>query len=233
MSSSTRRYALYFAPDAATALWTLGCAWLGRDAETDKTLPIPKIPNIPEALIARITRAPSRYGFHATLKAPFQLAEDCSENLLMKAVATFAKKQESFVIPKLCVKDLHGFLALRPAIMPPALKALAANCVQQFDRFRAPLDDDALTKRLAGGLTDRQATLLQEWGYPYVLDEFRFHLTLTESLTEAESTALKPALTELFHRVIAVPVTVSALSLFVQQSESEPFTVRARFRFGT
>lgn len=232
MSSSGSRYALYFAPDTATALWTLGCAWLGRDAETGETLPTPQVPDLPEALIGRIRRTPSRYGFHATLKAPFRLAEGCSEIMLMKAVAAFAKAQEPFVIPKLCVKDLHGFLALRPAIMPPALEALASNCVRHFDRFRAPPDEAALAKRRASSLTDRQAALLQEWGYPYVLDEFRFHLTLTDSLTDAESAALKPVLTELFHRVVAEPVAVSALSVFVQPSESEPFTVLTRFPFG-
>ena len=142
------------------------------------------------------------------------------------------RKRKPFVIPKLCVKDLHGFLALRPAIMPPALEDLAADCVRDFDKFRAPLDEDAVAKRLSAGLTDRQVALLRRWGYPYVLDEFRFHLTLTDTLTEEENETIKPVLSELFHRVIAEPIAVSAITIFVQPSECEPFTVLARYRFG-
>ena len=232
MSSVSSRYALYFAPDAGTALWTLGCAWLGRDARTGRTLPTPQIPDIPESRIARITRSPSHYGFHATLKAPFRLAEGYSEAMLKKDVSAFARKRKPFVIPKLCVKDLHGFLALRPAIMPPALEDLAADCVRDFDKFRAPLAETAMAKRLSAGLTDRQVALLRRWGYPYVLDEFRFHLTLTDTLTEEENETIKPVLSELFHRVIAEPIAVSAITIFVQPSECEPFTVLARYRFG-
>ena len=32
-------------------------------------------------------------------------------------------------------------------------------------------------------VTERQASNLDRWGYPYVFDDFRFHMTLTGPLT--------------------------------------------------
>ncbi len=232
MSSPRQRYALYYAPDAATALWTVGSAWLGRDAETGEKLPPPDIPDLPAELIEKITLAPAQYGLHATLKPPFELADGCMEDALLEAAAAFAARQSPVVIPGLRVGEIGDFLALIPAATPPALNGLAADCVRDFDAFRAPSDRAALEKRLSAGLTDRQRELLMRWGYPYVMEEFRFHFTLTEAPPATEADAIKAALSDLFRRVTGGPVTVSALSVFMQPSESAPFRVLARIPFG-
>ena len=232
MSSPRQRYALYYAPDSATALWTVGCAWLGRDAETGEKLPPPEIPDLPAELIERITLAPAQYGLHATLKPPFELAGGCTEDALLEAVSAFAERQSPIVVPGLCVGQLGPFLALVPTAPLLSLNRLAADCVRDFDAFRAPPDKAVLEKRLFASLTGRQRDLLMRWGYPYVMEEFRFHITLTGAPPEADADAIRAALSDLFCRVTGSPLSVAALSVFVQPAETAPFRVLARFPFG-
>ena len=141
--------------------------------------------------LAEIIAEPRLYGFHGTLKAPIALAEDVSEGDFLEAVGRFAATQRGFAVPALELGELSGFLALVPAERCVELQDLADRCVVEFDDFRRPADEAELARRRAPGLSPRQDELLVRWGYPYVLEEWRFHLTLTGRLPDAaERTAV-------------------------------------------
>ena len=57
--------------------------------------------------------------------------------------------------------------------------------VKQSDEMLEGMDDWCTTQHGKSGLTDRQEALLTQWGYPYVMEEFRFHITLTGALDPA------------------------------------------------
>jgi putative phosphonate metabolism protein len=230
----TERYAIYFAPARDTALARFGDAWLGRNVETDRALPQPTLATLSAARLSELTEAPRRYGFHGTLKPPFKLADGDDTRRLHASLGRFAARQAAFAVPRLKLKTIGHFLALAPASPVPALDALAALCVETFDDFRAPPEPEELAKRAAAELTPRQAELLARWGYPYVLDEFRFHLTLTGNVTEpAEREALQTALRPLLEPVLAAPVAIDALCLFRQPDRAAPFRLIDRFPFGS
>ncbi|MGQ3281168.1 MAG: DUF1045 domain-containing protein, partial [Shinella sp.] len=69
------RYALYFTPSASDPLTLSAQRWLGRNAFTGATLAQLSVQGFDAATLAGLTADPRRYGFHATLKAPFSLAE--------------------------------------------------------------------------------------------------------------------------------------------------------------
>ena len=100
--------------------------------------------------------------------------------------------------------------------------------MREFDRFRAPADAAELAKRRAAGLTKRQDELLMRWGYPYVMDEFRFHLTLTGKLADPMREALSRALASLTAPLCAAPVPVRDIVVFHQPDRGAAFRVLAR-----
>lgn len=175
------RYAIYFVPAAETALYRFGSAVLGYDAYTGDDVPFPATaaPDWPDRI-----REPRVYGFHATLKPPFRLADGASFAELATAFDAFAKSQSAIDVGPLQVRAIGAFIALMPVAPCPALDALAAACVRHFDCFRAPMNGQERERRLAASLTQRQTHNLERWGYPYVFDDFRFHMTLTGPLAD-------------------------------------------------
>lgn len=226
----TPRYAIYFAPRLGEALQLIGNAWLGRDAESGSLLPQPTIPDFSADLVHDLTAAPRRYGLHATLKPPFRLAPRLQEADLRDALAAFAAKRAAIQMDRMSLSTISKFLALIPASAATEAQDLAAQCVRHFDRFRASPLTEETTQRLATCLTPRQQVLVAEWGYPYVLDEYRFHITLTEGIADnALRRKLGDALAELFAPVLAGPVRVADLCLFAQTDRSEPFRIIDRY----
>jgi putative phosphonate metabolism protein len=223
------RSAIYFAPAPGSALETFGCGWLGR-ALDGAPLAQPAVPGIDPARLWEITRAPRDYGFHGTLKAPFALAEGGSAHELDEAVERFARHRAQFEIT-LKVGSIGGFIALVPAAASATLDALAADCVEALDSFRAPLDGAERARRRAGGLTPRQDRYLLRYGYPYVLDDFRFHMTLTERLQPPERDQVLAVLVERTASICAEPLRIDAIATFEQPSREAPFILRRRFPF--
>ena len=176
--SDYTRYAIYYLPPDG-ALAEFGAAWLGWDCLSGTPVAQPEVEGITEA-----TDAPRKYGFHATLKPPFRLNEGRSSEDLHAAIAELAAGLPPVALDGLTLDRLGHFLALRPVGDTSALSDLAAQCVTGLDQFRAPPPPEELTRRRKAGLPPRQEALLQQWGYPYVLDEFRFHMTLSGSLIE-------------------------------------------------
>jgi putative phosphonate metabolism protein len=226
--SSERRFAVYFAPAAGSPLAKAGASWLGRDALSDMPLSQPRIEGLPAERLGTITASPRHYGFHATLKAPFSLIEDATVSDLEEVAAGLAARRSPFFLD-LAVGELSGFLALVPAQPSAALAGLEAGCVKELDRFRAPDSEAELQARRAAGLSARQEALLAKWGYPYVLDEFRFHMTLSKRLDEPERGRVKALLQDMFGPVLEAPVTIDSLSIFEQPERSAPFVETARY----
>ncbi|ACU88943.1 DUF1045 domain-containing protein [Desulfomicrobium baculatum] len=227
---SEARYAIYFAPSEGSELESVCSAILGRCARTGAALKQPSIPGIEPARLAELTASPRHYGLHATLKPPFFLAESHDETELLENTAMIASRMRSFDLPGLELARIGSFLALTPTAPCPELEDLARICVTVPDPFRRPPHPEELARRRAKGLTPNQERLLGLWGYPYVLEEMRFHLTLTGSIhdpgeRERLHTALIPLLAPVLHR----PVPVREICVFRQACLQEPFTVLRRF----
>lgn len=226
------RYAIYSMPAPDTALWHFGCAAIGYDAWRGETAPLLDHAAYRSTDAMDWTREPARYGFHGTLKAPFSLAGGTTEAALLDAARAFAASQSSFVLQRLAVKPLGRFLALVPAESSSQLSSLADECTRAFDRFRAPLSDADRRRRLAAPLTQRQIANLDAWGYPYVFEDFRFHMTLTGPLDDDVRGRLQDALSKLYETLCA-PVPIDAIAVFKQEARDSRFRVIERFAFGS
>lgn len=223
------RLALYWAPELDDPLHRDGSAWLGRDAETGAALPQPEVPGHD---LAAITADPRGYGLHATLKAPFRLRVSWAE--AMGAAEALAARLRPFDLPPLAVRDLEGFLALRETAPCPPLRALADACTEALDHCRAPPDDAEVARRRRAKLSPGQDANLARWGYPYVFDEWRFHVTLTRRLTPEEKAAVLPAAESHLRAALARRGRrVSSVCLFTQAAAGAPFLIAERLPFGS
>lgn len=226
------RYALYYAPDANTPLWQFGSSCLGYDAWRNRDVPHPQHPGFVGLDIEALTNEPRRYGFHATLKAPFELREERSEDDLLASAAAFASAKVAFELPALAVSALGGFVALTPPERSLRLHDLADEATRDFDDFRAPPSAADLERRLAQGLSDRQRRNLADFGYPYVFEDFRFHMTLTGSLDAGARDQVAAGLRDLY-APIDRPVAIDAITIFRQMTRTSRFTALKRLPFKT
>ena len=227
------RYALYYAPRPEEGLAVTASQWLGRNAETGQARPLKPVSTFTPERLAEITADPRVYGFHGTLKAPLVVADEFSERDLREGVGNFAVGRRSVVVPSMTLTSMSDFLALVPSQSSAELQDLADSCVIEFDEFRQPADEAELTRRRAGGLSPRQDELLLRWGYPYVLEEWRFHLTLTGRIgDEGERSAITDLLRRQFMGFIDRPLAVRDLCVFRQPAAGRPFTALARFTLG-
>lgn len=176
--SNYSRYAVYFLPEPG-ALADFGATWLGWDAQAAQ------VPAACDALPDwdDITMTPRKYGFHATLKPPFRLAEGQDAGALTSAVAALAARTAPAQADGLVLSRLGSFLALTPVGDASDIARVANACVTELDQFRAPPTEAELDRRRKSRLSPAQETLLAQWGYPYVHDQFRFHMTLSGRLT--------------------------------------------------
>jgi putative phosphonate metabolism protein len=205
------RYAVYFTPPPGD-LADFGAAWLGWDGVRGQAVAHPEVPGLP-APVAEITETPRKYGLHATIKPPFHLAEGQGEAALVDAFARFCAGQAPVTLEGLQIAALGRFLALVPMGDQAGLNDLAARAVAAFEPFRAPLTEAQLARRRAGGLTPEQDALLLRWGYPYVMQAFRFHITLTGKRPKAELAGVKAALEARLGPLVLRPFVIDALSL--------------------
>ncbi|WP_308918327.1 DUF1045 domain-containing protein [Jannaschia sp. LMIT008] len=158
-----RRYAVYWLPDGP--LGDAGASWLGWDARMGRAVSA----GDPAAA------GPARYGFHATIRAPFRLADGVGRADMLAAIRTVAARWSPFDLGRLTVRRVGRHLALIPDRNP---SALAAAVVRATDGLRRPPSVGELDRRRAAGLTPEQDALLIRWGYPHVMDRFDLHLTL-------------------------------------------------------
>lgn len=225
------RYAVYWAPPAGSKLAAVGAAWLGIDPDTGAEVAPMELEGLPASRRA-LTREARRYGFHATLKAPFRLAEGTSVEVLDFAVAALAARHAPAEGPGLMVTDDMGFVCLQPSGPAPAVNALAAACVTELDLLRAPLTATELAKRRRAGLDMVEDGLLRSWGYPYVLERFKFHVTLTISLSRMELRDALPVLEDAFAPALEPRLRIEEIAVFGDPGDGAPFRLLKRYPLG-
>lgn len=218
------RYAIYFAAGSDSALSRFGAELLGYDAYTGDELPFPS-----EALHVApdwrdVSADPRKYGFHGTLKAPMALAPCPTELELVAACAAFAETARPIPMIRPVVDSISGFIAVVPAEPVDALQELAADCVRGFDSFRAALTAEDRARRKPERLSERQRDYLDRWGYPYVMEEFRFHMTLTGRLDAERRGPILQMLRTRFASLGLDTLAIDRLALFKQD------VAKARFR---
>lgn len=229
----TERYALYYAPRTEEGLAVAASQWLGITPQGARLRRQPIFSGLSADRLEEITAEPRVYGFHGTLKAPIVLADGFTERDFVDAVGHFASPLRTVTVPAMQLAEIGNFLALVPDGRCVELQDLADRCVVEFDEFRRPADEAELARRRAAGLSPRQDDLLLRWGYPYVLEEWRFHLTLTGRIADAaERAAVMEILRKRFSGFVDRPLQVRDLCVFRQSAPGRPFSVLARFRLG-
>lgn len=224
------RYAIYYTPAPDSALWKRVSAWLGHDSHLNSDVARPDSLNIALTVLRAATAKPARYGCHATLVAPFDLADGRTEDELATSMAAFCRGLPAFNA-RLEVNRHDDFIALVPAESEPKLNKMAAACVHHFDGFRSPLSEQDLARRDTAKLSELEKKLLRRWGYAHVLEAFRFHLSLTDSLPETSLSYLQPILTSLLAESLQQPVGIDGLTLSKQPDRESPFRCLARCAF--
>lgn len=230
------RYAIYFAPAPDTELWRFGSEVIGYDAATGKDIEGFAPPGFSEDRWRDATAKPRTYGFHATLKAPFRLNGQAEEELLA-ALMKFCRRRNPVSVGLVGVTAVvfmgleTGFAALTPRHSPPALHDLERDVVVAFDGFRIAMTPDERKKRRPAALSERQRSYLDTYGYPFVLDEYRFHMSLTEAVDDAPTVA--DVLADITaERLGGVMLTVDGLALFRQDAPGARFRIISRVPFG-
>ncbi|MCA2997754.1 MAG: phosphonate metabolism protein/1,5-bisphosphokinase (PRPP-forming) PhnN [Rhodocyclaceae bacterium] len=229
------RFAIYFSPPAHAEIAKLADAWLGRAPAPPALADTLRSANILADSLHALTQHPRRYGFHATLKAPFHLSSASRVEQLLARVEQFAKTQASFLLPPLKVAGLKDFLALVPGETSHSLNTMASRCVTEFEVYRQPLTSRQIAQRRQQNLSPRQDALLLQWGYPHVFDCYEFHLTLTDSLSSVNagfSSRIRAAAEQLFSDKLTSQVTFDAISVFEEPQPGADFRLILRAPLG-
>ena len=221
------RYALYLAPSGP---WQeQGSRWLGRCAETGAALE--RQPGMPAAA-QEWTRAPRHYGLHATLKPPFRLIAGAAPSDVDRAAAAGGSA------PRLRHRTgmraparVPGLATDRATRRAARIHALADAAVRELDPLRAPPTPEELAKRLRHPLAPAQHALLERWGYPYVFDQFTFHITLSEKLADAELRQAQACIARYADPLAGRPMPVDGVSVYVQPGPGEDFLAARHYRF--
>ncbi|MEN8891863.1 DUF1045 domain-containing protein [Planktotalea arctica] len=208
------RYAIYHTFEGPLA--THGAAWLGWDIAVGQTVQHPEIKGID---LAKLTERPRKYGLHATFKAPFHLADGIREGDLSHAFKGLCAAHAPITLAALTLSQIGRFFALTCDGDDSALKSLAAQTVQSLDPFRAPLSDDVLQRRRSQRLSERQKANLAQWGYPHVMEDFKFHVTLTGNIKDQLHTPVKAMLHSHFAQTLPIPYTLDTLTLAGQDND--------------
>ena len=225
------RYALYFLPGPGH-LRELATSWLGYDIVTGRAAKrsqtmMDLVPDLDE-----LTAVPRRYGLHATLKAPFRLAVGSTEAELRKALADFARTLRPVILPGLALTEMDSFLCLVPRGDTDEPARLAGFLVRKFDRFRAPLEEKDRQRRMAKGLTAQEKVHLEQWGYPYVMENFRFHISLTGPVADTGSLQELRRLLEVYLTpALRQPLLIDSLALVREPAPKAPFELIEGFAF--
>ena len=224
------RYAIYYASAPESELNRFGAHLLGYDAHSGDDLPFPDGVTQTAPDWRDLSQDPRKYGFHATLKAPMALAPGTTEAELVAACDSFADTVRPIPVIKPVVDSISGFIAVIPAAPSAELERLAADCTRAFDSFRAPLTPEDRARRNPARLTPRQCEYLDRWGYPYVMEEFRFHMTLTGRLPTARREDVVAMLRSRFSATGLKTLAIDTIALFRQQAPDSRFRIIDRWK---
>jgi hypothetical protein len=128
------------------------------------------------------------------------------------------------------VDSLSGFIAVVPAEPSTELERLAADCTSEFDSFRAPLTPEDRKRRDPSALTERQCGHLDRWGYPYVMEDFRFHMTLTGRLDAVRREPVLRMLRNSFSAIGIKTLAIDRIALFRQDDADSRFHVVSHWK---
>jgi putative phosphonate metabolism protein len=224
------RYAIYYAAAPGTELDRFGAELLGYDAYSGDDLPFPgETPKLPPDW-HDLTEDPRKYGFHATLKPPLSLADGKTEAGLLSACEAFADTPREIPVIQPVIDSISGFIAVVPAEPPAELMRFAANCVGVFDDARAPLTAEDRARRNPSMLTARQLEHLDRWGYPYVMQDFRFHMTLTGRLAAERRETVMVMLQERFALLDLDSLSIDRIALFRQNDADSRFRILGHWK---
>ena len=230
---SVPRYAVYFAPEPNSDLDVLGTSWLGRDMDGKEPHGQALVSNVSKHRLTELTENPRRYGFHGTFKPPFELNPTMSLDALLRTARIFACGLSPVEIPRLELAVIGKFIALTPVSQSAALEKLSAACVRAFEAFREPLTDEQIESYRQNKLTVHQEQMLEHWGYPYVMEEFQFHMSLTDRIDDSdERDAVFSALEKLAQPVLGKSISARHLTVFGQSKRDEPMVAIERIPFG-
>lgn len=219
------RYAVYFVPSADSTLYRFGAGLIGYDAYSGQPLPFSEGIESEIDGWKQFTADPRKYGFHATLKAPISLAPGKTEDELVAAMSDFAQTPRAIPVIAPTVRGISSFVAITPNDFCAELQKLADDCVIAFDQFRAPLTTADRERRNVSALNKRQVAYLDRWGYPYVLEEFRFHMTLAGSLPAERRAPVLDLLQQRFGALELKSISIDRLALLRQNDASSGFTL--------
>lgn len=224
---------MYFAPEPDSELDQFGTKWLGRNVDGSSSKNQPIVPSVSEKRCDEITESPRRYGFHGTLKPPFELNPATTIEALLRTAHVFARGLAPVEIPPLELAIIGKFIALTPTSQSAALEKLSAACVRAFEAFREPLTPEQIQNYRLNKLTVHQEQMLEHWGYPYVMEEFRFHMSLTSRIDDPqERERVFAVLEDLAKPVIGKPILARHITVFGQNKRDEPMTTIERIPFG-
>jgi Protein of unknown function (DUF1045) len=227
------RVAIYAAPAPGSDWWERGSEWLGRCASRRCALPMPVVDFVDPLVLSALTADPRRYGWHATLKAPFRLSAQSNLWALRDALAAICREHRAIDVGDMQVARLGSFLALRPEHQPAALGALADDCVRRLQPLAAPLSEDELARRRRAPLSPEEDALMLAWGYPWVLQKFRFHFSLTGSLASVPDDVVGRLLEAATRQFDALPpLRLERLSVFIEPSPGADFELLEQMELG-
>ena len=218
------RHAIYYAPAHNSPWWAFGAGWLGRDESLDDAPPEFVTQMLPAPERHRITTQARRYGFHATLKAPFHLGLGVTPAELLARTRSLAQRLRPVPLSPLQVRRLGPYVVLVTPDHHTAAADLASACVTELDDLRQPLTPDELTRREPATLDERELELLRRYGYPHVLERFRFHFTLTDPVNEAQAALVTQAVTSQVALLNErTPLNLDRLCIFEEPAPGQPF----------
>ena len=224
------RYAIYYVPRLESDLGQFGNAWLGYDPVSGKDIPRPTVQGMTSQEIVSITKGAGRYAFHGTLRSPFKLRKNRSLSSLDKALQSFAAKVHPIICGPLSIRSIGRFLALVPDDPENQIPGLAEKCMRAFDNFRLAPGKQELDRRRQAGLTDIQEQLLLRWGYPFVMEEFRFHLTLSDKLEGMDLIRYQALLEKHCNGLCKEPFVIDEIALLGDPGQGGKFEEISRYK---
>ncbi len=228
----SRRYAVYMIPPHGSPLEEFGRRWLGR---TPSAVPdtMPSHPALRDSFCGHKTEnliaGTRRRGFHATIRAPFEAAPRITPAQLSAALEEFCTTQPPVCGPPLRLACLGAQVALVPERPCKAISRLADACLRFFEPLRAPLSPADMERHRMKPLTERQERLLMRFGYPFVLEDYRFYMALTGRIRDpACRRALCEKLAPLVAPFLPGALHIGELCLFRQENRVSPFILQKR-----
>lgn len=219
---SPGRFAVYYAPAADSPWWRFAAGWVGRNELSGEPLPQPCPPGFTHDTFAQLTAEPRRYGFHATLRPPMRL--NTTAAAFFGRVESLAAQLRAVPLGTLVPVYMDGFVALVPSARNPALGTLAAHLVTGLEPLREPLNDAERARRKPDQLDGRGRELVDQYGYPGVMERFRFHMTLTGPVDTATAGRLVAHLAAPMSRLNQeAPPVLDRLCVFHEPEPGAPF----------